>query len=514
MAIGGAGLLAGAGALWFFLQSLGKKGAGGPAAPCATGYIYDPRTGACTRVDGQPAGGSGVDNTGRDAGIATQVAGGFLSVGAKVIQSVVTAGATGSAAAGTGTASGGAAAAEVTALATTGAGWGGVVLLAAIIAVIVATQIFNSVQIFQNALFNFFNTDTTVRARTWFKWFVGAALTAGKPPSLGYVPAFGPYRLALPSDVIRKAVLTSLYLDYLGQQATYTALEGFWSRSTGQVPGAGTPVPIGGSVQSGQPWSVVRQPTGFTTEHIKYVLGGPGSFQCVSDANPPCNYASIVAPASFSEAYSAALSLLGDKWQAATSLQEFNGKLQAIAFASGQLFKEFMPSPYDFVTAVRDTVVPGWQVQEATYWTTAKQPLTAYWLVDPATGNRVAPAKIRETMTMVVSMKGMEVSPGTFAGGRFAGRRFARFGDTTTPGECCGDKAGNIVACSDSRAAVIVACPTIESQAALDRQRTALKVARHGYTPESMPSVGGGGVGGLLPWAAGAFALAKVMKLL
>lgn len=502
MAVGGAGIVAGVGALLLFLRGRGAQN--GKPAQCPTNWVLDTKTGECTPVTG--AGTTGVDNTARDVNLAASIAGGVLTVAGKVISSVAGGGA--AVAGGKATASAGVSAGSAAALAATGAGWGGVFILAVIVAVIVATQIVNSVQIFQNSLLNFFREQTTVAARQWFKWFVGAALTAGKPPSLGYVPAYGPYKLNLPSDVIRKAVLTALYLDYVGQQATYTALEGFWSRSTGQVPQPGMPVPIGGSVQSGQPWS---GPPGemFTTAHIKNVLGGPGIFQCAPDANPSCNYAAIVAPASFGEAYSAALSLLGEHWQASTALQEFNGKLRAIAFATTQLFKEHMPSPYDFVTAVRDTVVPGWEVREAAFWTSKKEMLHAYWLVDPVTGNRVAPDAIRSRMAMVVSMKGMAVSPGVFAGAPrgFAGRRFARFGDAA------GGVAQN--ECWDAAKQAIVACNSTvyvseESRAKAQAEASAWMAAIKSRKMQPTASAGGG-AGGLLPWAAGALLLAKVL---
>lgn len=502
MAIGGAGIAAGIGALWLFL-----KGRGGGAPPqCPTGWVFDTTTGKCTPVGGGLPSTTGVDNTARDVKIAAGLAPQIASVAGGLVQALATGGGGGgSAAAASG---GGGTAATVTgtsaALVTTGAGWGGAALVAAILVAIIATIVGQQVQMFQAALMSFFLTPTTVPARTWFSWFVGAALTAGKPPSLGYVPAFGPYQLKLPSDVIRKAVLTALYLDYVGQQATYTALEGFWSRSTGQVPQPGTPVPIGGSMFAGQPWAVVSQPSEFTTTQIKDVLRGPGTFQCAPDANPPCNYAGITAPASFGEAQSSALSLLGDYWQPSINLQEFNGKLRAIAFATTQLYKEFMPSPFDFVTAVRDTVVPGWSIQEATYWSTAKQPVTAYWLVDPATGNRVAPAEIRRTMTMVVSMKGMEVSRGVFAG-RFAGRRFAGFGDGS---ECVDPRTGELVACG-TRAGTVEAWKaasgftTRTTARALEESVPVMpRVLSRSAPPPS---------GSVLPWAAGAWLLLKVL---
>lgn len=422
-------LLIGGGLLYLLM---GKKG-----------QTRSPQTPQGTQGGGtQPYNPGTQDNTVRDVSTGLSLTGtgiGIIGGGTTLVAKLVSAASGGTVAvAGSGAAApapaagGGSAAVAVNAaLVTTGAGWGGVVLLAAIIAVIIITQVVNSVQIFQNSLMNFFRSEPTTRARTWFKWFVGAALTAGKPPTLGYVPAYGPYRLALPSDVIRRAALTALYLEYVGYKSHYDGLAGFWSRSTGYVPEQGAPVPIGGSVMPGEPWSVIVPPPVYTTEQIKFVLNGPGAFQCAPDANPPCDYNSIVAPAGFDEAQSAAFTLLGDKRAVALAYQEFAGKALAIAFATTQLFKEFMPSPYDFCVAVRDTVVPGWSVQEATYWTTSKQPLTAYWLIDPGTGNRIAPAKIRETMSMVVSIKGMEVSQGVFAGvsrfGRFAAGGMRRF---------------------------------------------------------------------------------------
>lgn len=499
MPIGGAGIAAGIGALWLFL-----KGRGGGAPPqCPTGWVFDTTTGKCTPVGSGLPNTSGVDNTARDVKIAAAIAPQVASVAGGLVQALAT-GASGGGGTAAATTSGGGATvvAGSTALVTTGAGWGGAALVGAILVAIIATIVGQQVQMFQAALMSFFNTPTTVPARTWFTWFVGAALTAGKPPSLGYVPAYGPYTLKLPSDVIRKAVLTALYLNYAGLQSTYDALAGFWSRSTGQVPQPGTPVPIGGSMSPGQPWYVISQPSGFTTEQIKKVLAGPGLFQCAPDAG--CDYNAIVAPASFGEAQSAALSLLGDYWQPSINLQEFNGKLQAIAFATTQLFKEFMPSPFDFVTAVRDTCVPGWSIQEATYWSTAKQPVTAFWLVDPVTGNRVAPAEIRRTMTMVVSMKGMEVSRGVFAG-RFAGRRFAGFGDGS---ECVDPRTGELVACG-TRAGTVEAWraasgfTTRTTTHALEESVPVMpRVLSRSAPPPS---------GGVLPWAAGAWLLLKVL---
>lgn len=493
------GLLLGGAALWLISQL--KGGSSVPSGNAPPGGGAPGATGGAT-PNAQPSGISADAKWGIGAAISllptVVAAGGAIAKGAAGGAAAVTAGTssgTGTGAAGgTGAGSG----AGSTAGSVTGAVASSLVAadfvvtaawLAALVIYIVGDAISGAINTYNAALqrvfqemswnFGFANTNR------FFIGFVKAVGATGDQNRLWKVDVS-----KLPPQLVRDAVATAIYLRYRQGKARNDALLNFY-RTLGWNQAQMDHAPIGGE-------GVVEDYDAyFSSVDLTQLARDTVGYQAEGTVR------SGSTPLTFGELEGDARELLGDKFDLMVANADFAGKALALAAAASQSGSTFWPGDENFSTQMRDTVVPGWNVVSATYWTAGKSPLNAWWLVDPVTGNRVAPAEMLRNWALVISVKGMAVSPGVFAG--FAGRRVV--------GRGFGRRFG-IVGSSSSQCVQngeFVPCPTVDGKF-VDVARTDIEQMKMTRAPNNptMPGatlIGGGGSMALPLVAAGAAAL-------
>lgn len=175
----------------------------------------------------------------------------------------------------------------------------------------------------------------------------------------------------------------------------------------------------------------------------------PYQFSFPVDNSPQgrANWLGMTAPFSAGDLNTAAIDSLGDTYSVNLAQLRFGGAVTGIllptleGYGGVQMNWNNWPGDQRFTETIAG--LAGWTAVRGAFWVTntaAPFPLDTWWMVDPATGNRVAPIEAHNDNQLRVSLKGVQMSPGVLSGfGGFAGRRvvgrgarrLGRFGDAT-----------------------------------------------------------------------------------
>lgn len=489
-----AGLALGAGALWLLSQMRG-----GASAP----------TGVDPNAGGVAPGTVPQNSTSKDVQIGSQyvslgigAAGTVVSIlkGAGVIGGGAATG--GTAAAGGGSAAGGGAASPVVQTgAAISAGFfsaGPIYIAAAIIIAVAATMIATGISAnitnkhYWEQTILMENTNPVLFATKLFqqltakmtKWL----LPNGQPLPAGWSTANGYQTIELSPEQLRQVGLACLYIATWIPQAKNDGLVRYYS-FMGWTPQQMANTPVMQTVAAGNAWPGRNFFAELPTNALSSILAPLQTMFAAArppniSGNPVWN--AVTAPFTQAELKNAAVQVFGVDLPKIEDSMKFAGTLKAVYLAAIEGYGATGGSWQTFVETIGQFM--GWTPAKAVYFVTnAPQPygLDTWWLIDPATGNRMAILETHSDNVLRLSIKGAPIMPGVpnspLAGVRVVGRRFARFGNSSS--QCVNDK-GEFVSGTCPPVAVaspFVAIPmTASAAAAAERARAASVSARSG----------------------------------
>lgn len=513
MAIG-AGVIAG-GAL--LLYALSRKSTGAGAPTCPTGMVRD-GTGRCVSPSGaaptaqpqQPSAGNP----------AATVIGTGTTLLTGIVAPIVKGLATGTTAA-TGTAS---TAASTVAAASSGFfSAGPLYIAAAIIIAVVATMVTMGISAnimnrqyaemqmlldpspiaMASNLFNKFTEKAT-------KWYYAR----GQPVPDGYSTA-GAFRVVdFSIEQLRDIGLACLYLASVLHQAKNDALVRYYG-FMGWTPQQMATARAGQSSGGAGAFPGLNVAASIPTDALRTVLA-PTSVM-FSAVRPPTMtgnplFDAVTAPFAWTDLEPAAVRVFGADLPKVVALLRFYGTIKMVFLAALEGYGAQGGSWQTFVETIGQFT--GWPAVKSVYWvtnTTAPYPLDTWWLVDPASGNRIAILETHSDNILRISIKGTPIMPNV-PGSPLAGfGRFGRFGAPPTPKatqDCISEGIapdGTLVSCAE--AARMQAAAILSKQTSVSANAASSAITTDMYARPSAGLRSGGGGGLLLPVAIGVGAL-------